>query len=236
MTGIFRGTGTSGTGVPQADTSTKQDLLVNSAGLAAALNDETGTGLAVFNTSPTLITPSLGVATGTSFNSITALSSTTPAMDGVAAVGTGTTTARGDHVHPSDTSRALLAGSASQTFSASTLVVSTAAGTSIPVENVTGFTYLNSWVSALTGTGYWKDTSGLVHLRGQISTGTNGTIFATLPVGYRPACNEAYATTYFTGAAFATSYVFIATNGDCTIYFAGGMSYVSLAGITFRST
>jgi hypothetical protein len=32
----------------------KQDLLVNSAGLAAALSDETGTGLAVFDTSPAL--------------------------------------------------------------------------------------------------------------------------------------------------------------------------------------
>lgn len=33
-------------------------------------------------------------------------SSTTPAMDGTAAVGTETTYARGDHVHPTDTSRA----------------------------------------------------------------------------------------------------------------------------------
>lgn len=32
----------------------KQGLLVNSAGLAAALSDETGTGLAVFNTAPTI--------------------------------------------------------------------------------------------------------------------------------------------------------------------------------------
>ena len=42
----------------------KQSLLVNSAGLKAALDDETGTGLAVFNTSPTLITPDIGTATG----------------------------------------------------------------------------------------------------------------------------------------------------------------------------
>lgn len=59
--------------------------------------------------SPTFTTPSLGVATGTSFNSITGLSSTTPAMDGAGAVGTGTTTARADHVHPTDTSRAPIA-------------------------------------------------------------------------------------------------------------------------------
>ena len=37
---------------------------------------------------------------------IPAASSTTPSMDGTAAIGTGTTWARADHVHPTDTSRA----------------------------------------------------------------------------------------------------------------------------------
>ena len=41
----------------------KQGALVNSAGLAAALSDETGTGLAVFATNPTLVTPNIGDAT-----------------------------------------------------------------------------------------------------------------------------------------------------------------------------
>lgn len=43
-----------------------QTILNNSAGLAAALSDETGTGLAVFNNSPTFVGPILGAATGTS--------------------------------------------------------------------------------------------------------------------------------------------------------------------------
>ena len=43
-----------------------QTLLVNSAGLRAALSDETGTGAAVFADTPTLIAPILGAATGTS--------------------------------------------------------------------------------------------------------------------------------------------------------------------------
>ena len=42
---------------------------------------------------------SAGVITGTSFNSLTGLSSTTPAAPGTAAVGTATTAARADHVH-----------------------------------------------------------------------------------------------------------------------------------------
>ena len=48
------GTPTTLSGYGITDAQTK---LTNSAGLAAALSDETGTGLAVFNTSPTLVTP-----------------------------------------------------------------------------------------------------------------------------------------------------------------------------------
>lgn len=40
----------------------------SSANLAAALTDETGTGAAVFANTPTLVTPVLGAATGTSVN------------------------------------------------------------------------------------------------------------------------------------------------------------------------
>lgn len=56
--------------------------------------------------SPVLVTPNIGVASGTSFNSITGLSSTLPTMAGVATIGTATTAARADHKHPTDTSRA----------------------------------------------------------------------------------------------------------------------------------
>lgn len=41
---------------------------ITSANLAASISDETGSGSAVFATSPTLVTPVLGVATGTSLN------------------------------------------------------------------------------------------------------------------------------------------------------------------------
>jgi hypothetical protein len=80
----------------------------SSANLATALTDESGTSTVAFTNSPTFVTPNIGVATGTSFNSITGLSSTTPSMDGSAAIGTGTTAARADHVHATDTSRAPL--------------------------------------------------------------------------------------------------------------------------------
>lgn len=69
----------------------------------------TGTGSVVLSASPTLTTPNIGAATGISFNGITGLSSTTPVVDGTASVGTGTTAARSDHRHPTDTTRAPVA-------------------------------------------------------------------------------------------------------------------------------
>jgi hypothetical protein len=51
-------------------------LTTTSAQLATAISDETGTGVVVFNNSPTLITPTLGAATATSINGLTISSST----------------------------------------------------------------------------------------------------------------------------------------------------------------
>ena len=116
--GVATATSVNGTTIPTSKTlvvtTDKLSALAatTSAELAGVISDETGSGALVFGTSPTLTTPVLGVATGTSFNSITGLSSTTPVVNGTAAVGVGTTTARGDHVHPTDTSRAPLASPA----------------------------------------------------------------------------------------------------------------------------
>lgn len=53
-----------------------------------------------------------------------------------------------------------------------------------------GVTYVNSWVaSTITGESnaqYYKDSSGIVHLRGSAANGTSGTTAFTLPSGYRP--------------------------------------------------
>jgi len=45
-------------------------LVATSAQLLASMTDETGSGLLVFNTSPTLVTPTLGVASATSINKV----------------------------------------------------------------------------------------------------------------------------------------------------------------------
>ena len=63
-------------------------LVATSAQLAAAITDETGSGLVVFNNSPSLITPTLGVATATSVNKVTI---TTPATSAVLTIADGKT-------------------------------------------------------------------------------------------------------------------------------------------------
>jgi hypothetical protein len=89
-----------------------------SANLAAAITDETGTGALVFAGSPALTgTPTAPTAvadTNTTQVATTAYvigqaSSTTPVINGTAAVGTSLKYARADHVHASDTTKANLA-------------------------------------------------------------------------------------------------------------------------------
>jgi len=60
----------------------------SSANLRTAVTDETGTGALVFATSPTLVTPTLGVATATSINKVTV---TAPATSAVLTIADGKT-------------------------------------------------------------------------------------------------------------------------------------------------
>jgi hypothetical protein len=145
-----------GTGGTVAYTSNKLSVFAatTSAELAGVISDETGSGALVFATSPTLVTPVLGVATGTSFNSITGLSSTNPAALGAVAVGTGTTTARADHVHPT-TGLGLTSGTLAQ-FAATTSaqlagVISDETGSGLLVFN-TSPSLTTPAIGAATGT------------------------------------------------------------------------------------
>jgi hypothetical protein len=73
---------------------------------------------------------------------------------------------------------------------AGTLTVSTASAGLLTQEAWTAVTFLNSWVNfdatTYQSAAYFKDSLGVVHLRGRIKNGTINTAAFTLPVGYRP--------------------------------------------------
>jgi hypothetical protein len=104
-----------------------------SANLAAALTDETGSGANVFATSPTLVTPVLGVATGTSFQGI--IGNVTPAAGTFTTLtSTGNATlgdAEATDTHAIKGATTLLANSAS----AALTVTQTGAGNAFVVED-----------------------------------------------------------------------------------------------------
>lgn len=98
-------------------------------------------------------------------------------------------------------------------------------------------TLQNGWVNypANTGTnfspaGYFKDSNGIVHLRGLVRFGTAGAAIFTLPAGYRPGgrsmfpCDSAAPANY---GGIEVSTAGVVTNRS------GLNAYVSLAGIQF---
>lgn len=83
-----------GTAINPTWTAITGTAVTNSASLRALLDDETGTGLAVFATTPTLTTPVIGVATATSVNKVVLTAPATAATltipDGVTLTGPAT--------------------------------------------------------------------------------------------------------------------------------------------------
>ena len=200
--GVATATSVNGTTIPTSKTlvvtTDKLSALAatTSAELAGVISDETGSGALVFGTSPTLTTPVLGVATGTSFNSITGLSSTTPVVNGTAAVGVGTTTARGDHVHPTDTSRAPLASPA---LTGTPTAPTASAGTNTTQLATTAFvTTADNLKANLSGATF----------TGIVTTGSNPAFSAYPAVNYGTSGTSVVyhtATLFNTGSHFNTS-------------------------------
>ena len=135
-----------------ADTTTgllKQRNAANSAWVTIGTLASTNLGLATL-ASPTFTgtpaAPTAAVSTNTTQLATTAYvvgqaSSTTPAMNGTAAIGTGTTFARADHVHASDTSRAALA---SPTFTGTPAAPTASVGTNTTQLATTAFVIANA--------------------------------------------------------------------------------------------
>lgn len=176
--------------------------------LVSGLSSATGTGAYVHASSPTLTTPALG---------------TPSALVGTNITGTATGLTTGGN--------ALLAGSSSQAFSASTFT-SSAAGSSIIVEASIAPTLLNSWVNygaPFIPSHYYKDASSRVHIEAVVHSGVVGSPVFTLPVGYRPPATHLFAI----DSNGAHGQVSVASNGDVTVGI-GSNVYASLSGISFR--
>lgn len=129
-----------------------------------------------------------GIATGATANAATA---TTPKMDGTAAVGTETAYAKGDHVHPTDTSRAPLA---SPTFTGTPKAPTATAGTNTTQIATTAFvgTAVTNAISGIQGISYEVVAS-------LPATGEAGVIYLVSNSGSAPNIYDEY---IWTGTAF----------------------------------
>jgi hypothetical protein len=110
-----------------------------------------------------LTTPDIGVATGISFNGITALSSSNPFMNNNVAIGLSTTAARADHVHPIDTSRAPIESPTFNTFAKAPYFWSTANTGTVPivVSSTTLVNNLNVGLFNSQNSAYYRNSSNI---------------------------------------------------------------------------
>ncbi|NES77323.1 MULTISPECIES: hypothetical protein [Okeania] len=112
-------------------------------------------------------------------------------------------------------------------------LVVTGGETTLQQESWQTPTLQNGWVnygSGYNSAGYFKDSLGIVHLKGLVRNGTANTIF-TLPVGYRPAARELHSVATYNNTI---GRVDIFSNGRVQ-RISGSSAWVSLDGITFRA-
>lgn len=89
----------------------------------------------------------------------------------------------------------------------------------------------NSWANRSGGNpaGYYKDTTGRVHLRGYLDSGTASNRAFRLPAGYRPPNHE-----FFAGAT-SGGVVQIEVGDEGEVVPGSYTTYISLDGISFRA-
>lgn len=163
-----------------------------SANLAAALTDETGSGSAVFADTPTLVTPVLGAATGTSLNLSGLTASRAVATDGSKNLVSVTNTGSGNNVLATSPTLVtpllgtVTSGVISACTSTSMVMVTPLLGTptSGVLTNCTGYTDANLSVSDITTNNASTSQHGFVKkLPNDATKYYDGTGNYTVPVG-----------------------------------------------------
>ena len=133
-----------GTGISSLGTGVATFLgTPSSANLAAAVTGETGTGALVFATSPTLVTPTLGVATGTSFQGI--IGNVTPAAGSFTTLTTTSIAVNGSTSGAVTLSAPAVAGTVTVTLPTTTGTMLTTASSSSSIPGNGNLTEADQW-------------------------------------------------------------------------------------------
>ena len=191
-----------GTGISSLGTGVATFLgTPSSANLAAAVTGETGSGALVFATSPTLVTPTLGVATGTSFQGI--IGNVTPAAGSFTTLGASSTAT----LNTLSSSGATLTGGTINGMTVGATTPSSGAFTTVTASTAIGTASGGTGLGGATpftsgGVVYASSTSALATGAGLIWTG------GTAQLGFHNAAANGYAYIGNAGAGTNTDLAF----------------------------